>query len=356
MVGLATLRKESVDSGFRSELWRASSYAGRSGKVCPHCRQTMQLVRMPPEYGGLELDVCRHCQAIWFDPSEYEQVPHGVPVARRVDQLPVDPRAREAAAMMDLKTVQARQEAAEEHEADTGAIAAWKWIPGLFGMPVEINQPTMHTRPWITWGLGAVLAAVFLLTMSSLESAVKSWGFLPQAWSRHAGLTVLTSFFLHGGLLHLAGNLYFFLVFGDNVEDHLGKFKFVLLLIFSHLAGMVLHGVLDPRGDLPLVGASAGISGVIAFYAIAFPRTRLGLLFFLFFWLRLPAIAMLLLYAGLQVLGALTQIEGFGSVSNLGHLGGLVIGVLAALIWRSRQREGREPSRDRYFKDYRRED
>ena len=352
MVGLATLRRDYIDDEFRNALWHTSQYARTGARSCPHCHQNMRRVVMSEKHGNLELDVCRHCLCVWFDPSEYRELPHESAEHRRLEQLPDAPAAREAAAMMDLQRVKAVQRQREDEEAPRVPVEAWKWIPGLLGMPVEITEPARSSRPWAIWGLSAIIAAVFLVTVGSLEYFVRNWGFVPAEWSRHAGMTIITSFFLHGGWVHLAGNLYFLLIFGDNVEDRLGRGKLVLLLLISHLAGAVLHAGLEPRGDLPLVGASAGISGVIAYYAVAFPRTRLGILFFFFWWIRLPALAMLLLYGILQILGAYGQISGFGGVSNLGHLGGLAIGVLAALVWRGRQ-GGARVSRDNYFKDYR---
>ncbi len=357
MVGLATLRRDYIDDEFRNALWHTSQYARTGNRSCPHCHQNMRKVLMSEKHGNLELDVCRHCLCVWFDPSEYRELPHESAEHDRFEKLPDHPAAREAAAMMDLQRV---QEAGHIKEArlitEKSArvpIEAWKWIPGLLGMPVEVTEPVKSSRPWATWGLSALIALIFLVTVSELHLVVRNWGFIPDEWSRHAGMTIVSSFFLHGGLVHLAGNLYFLLVFGDNVEDRLGRGKLVLLLLISHLAGVLLHAAFDPNGNIPLVGASAGISGVIAYYAIAFPRTRLGLLLFFFWWIRLPALAMLLLYGVLQVIGAYGQISGFGNVSNLGHLGGLVVGIVAAFIWRGRQ-GGKGLPRDDYFKNYRR--
>ncbi len=352
MVGLATLRRDCIDDEFRNALWHTSQYAPTGGLSCPHCHQNMSRVLMSEKHGNLELDVCRHCLCLWFDPSEYRELPHETVEPGRREELPRHPAAREAAAMLNLRRVQEVQRAEESRSA---SIAGWKWIPGLLGMPVEISPPAVSSRPWALWGLSAMLVLAFLATMGSLEYFVSAWGFKPAEWSRGAGMTVIASFFLHGGWMHLASNLYFLLVFGDNVEDRLGRGKLVLLVLLSHLAGILLHAALDPRGQIPLVGASAGISGVIAYYAIAFPRTRLGLLFFFFWWVRLPALAMLGIYGVLQLLGAMTQVDGFGSVSNLGHLGGLAVGIGAAFIWRGRQ-ESSKLKRDRYFKNYRKMD
>jgi membrane associated rhomboid family serine protease len=278
--------------------------------------------------------------------------PDGPPVARRVD-LPADPAAREAAAMMDLERVKVQQEAAEERSSGPPE-EAWKWLPGLLGMPVEMSSRPLAHRPLITWGLGGLLVLVFVLTVQNLAAVVGEFGFVPAQWHRHGGLTVLASFFLHGGLFHLIGNLYFFLIFGDNVEDHLGPAKFIILVLGAHLAGTALHGAFDPRPEIPVVGASAGIFGVVAFYAIAFPRSRLGLLFFYFWWIRLPAWVLLVFYGGMQLLGAMVQVQGAGHVSNLGHLGGMAVGILAALFWRSAQnREPPDAREERDARDFR---
>ena len=167
----------------------------------------------------------------------------------------------------------------------------------------------------------------------ALGQAIKQWGFVPDDVFRHGGLTLVTSFFLHAGIWHLIGNMYFFLLLADNVEDHLGRSRFLLLLAAAHVAGMVLHAAFDPRGHVPCVGASAGISGVIAYYAVVFPHAKLGFLlrwFLLFRWIRMPAYVALVLYLVLQLIGAWAQVSGFSSVSALGHLGGLGVGLAVA--------------------------
>lgn len=185
----------------------------------------------------------------------------------------------------------------------------------------------------MTWGGAGLLMVVFLATLPHLEQVVQAWGFVPQLWDRHWGLTLLTSFFLHGGVFHLLSNLYFFVIFGDNVEDHLGPLCFVLLLLGAEVFGSLTHAALDPRGDIPTIGASGGISGILGYYAATFPRVRVGFFwFFPFFrWIHLPAWVMLLLFSLLQLLGAWIQMYGGGGVSYAAHLGGLAVGVAVAL-------------------------
>jgi membrane associated rhomboid family serine protease len=163
----------------------------------------------------------------------------------------------------------------------------------------------------------------------------ENWGFVPARWHQHAGLTLITCFFIHAGWWHLVGNMYFLLILGDNVEDSLRPPKYLLLLLVSHLVGMLAHGLLTHDATLPCVGASAGISGIIAFYAVLQPNVRLGILFryyFLLRWLHVRAIWALVLYMGLQAIGAYLQVRGFSAVSYVAHLGGLGVGVTAALL------------------------
>ena len=226
------------------------------------------------------------------------------------------------------------------------------FLVGLLGLPVEDGkkQPT-KTRPWLTWGTVALLAIVYLASGDSLGQMIERWGFLPEEWWRWGFVPVFTCFFIHASFWHLFSNAYFLVTFGDNVEDHLGMRRYFWLLVFAHVAGVVAHGVFDPRGALPLVGASAGISGVIAFYAVAFPRAKIKFLV-LYKWVRINAIKALALWAGLQLLTALAQNGGAGSVSAYGHLGGAAVGVLAGLFLQRGRKSALEADRFRRGTEY----
>jgi len=214
-----------------------------------------------------------YCACVWFDAKEFEAVPK----LRPARETPMAPKAKRAAALFEVQQMQRKQEFEELGEMDTGAPAeAWQWIPGIFGLPVEYESPGLGTLPWLTWSIAALTVVLFIATVGYLEEVIENWGFIPAELGRHGGLTILASFFLHAGVFHVISNMYFFLVFGDNVEDDLGRLSFVMLLVAAHLTGCILHGVFDPRPDIPLVGASAGISGIIAYYAVMFPRASTG--------------------------------------------------------------------------------
>lgn len=337
LVGLATLARDRLADRFRRMLWQRARRLPR-GRPCPGCRQVMEVAHLPAGDRTLELDLCRHCFSVWFDPSEYEAVPREPPVVKPA----MSPNAKETWAMVELERVKHRQRA--EAGPGDGSVAWWKYVPAALGCPVEMDAVPLSSQPAATWGLAGLLAAVFLLTAGNLEAVVQDWGFKPAEWSRHSGLTLLTSFLLHGGWLHLLGNLYFLAIFGDNVEDRLGRARFLLLVLASALAGTALHGALEPHGEVPCVGASGGIFGLVAFYSLTFPRARIGMMYW-FRWVQMPAWLLLGFYLLFQLLGAAVQVSGFGSVSSLGHLGGIAVGAVAALACRIAPPDG-EPGRE----------
>ena len=343
---LQVLRHAHAADSFRHDLWLKACAAGApKSRPCPHCGARMTRVTVPGTEGPMALNVCRTDQAVWFDPSEFQDVPLQ-PAASQEDggfgrtSGGVPPKElteeeRETVALLKLRSMEERS----DETPDTGPDESWQWLPAILGLPVECDGPPIQHCPWLTWAIACacVLATLPVLLSSARPGSpagpTQAWGFIPAQWARHGGLTLITCFFLHSGLFHLLSNMYFLVVFGDHVEDNLGRVRYVLLLAGAHLAGLLLHGAADPRSDMPLVGASGGISGVIAYYAIAFPQVRLGFLwrFWLWFrWFRIPAWSALILFILLQLVGAGLQVHGFSDVSALGHLGGLAVGIAAA--------------------------
>ena len=219
----------------------------------------------------------------------------------------------------------------EERElADIGQSSPdnwWELVIGIFGAPVEYNNKSIENTPIATWTLSAIMLLSTVLVYANLDDIVKSWGLLPADLARHYGLTFITSFFLHGGIFHLLGNLYFLLIFGDNVEDFLGRTKYLLLITLSAFAGDILHIIADPRSQVPSIGASGGIAGVLVYYCLQFPKAKVGMLMW-FRWLRIPVGWMLAFWIAGQIIGTIQQLSGFGSISALAHLGGAIVGVL----------------------------
>jgi len=183
--------------------------------------------------------------------------------------------------------------------------------------------------------------------MGDLHQIVQRFGFIPAQPFRYGGLTVISSLLLHAGWIHLIGNMYFLMVFGDNVEDYLGKKRFLLLAVVAALSGDFLHWLLEPRSNLPSVGASGMISGVLAFYALQFPHARLAMLWY-YRWVRFPAWGAFVLWGLLQIVGVVQQLSGFSHVSALAHIGGALSGIALWLWWRKGITENTAPKSEKF--------
>jgi membrane associated rhomboid family serine protease len=332
-VSLSVVRRMAGPDPAR-RLWSAANGGeAQPGVGCPICRRSMAQVPLPVDGEQVPLDVCTGCQFVWFDPAELEKLPKAPPEPSEKKPLPQE--AREKIAIAEAEAVGKR--AGRDDDPLTGPEETWKWIPGLFGMPVECGVAPVSHLPWITWGLAAILVAVFAVTQGHLADLVVQYGLIPaEIWPDRV-YTLATSFFLHAGLAHLIANGYFLVVFGDNVEDYLGRWRYLLLLAASALAGDLTHVLGDPRSTLPCIGASGGISGMITFYALRFPEARLGILLrylLIFRWLYMPAWVALILWFVLQFVLAVLQVTGASEVSALAHLGGAAVGVAAWVAWR----------------------
>ena len=144
-------------------------------------------------------------------------------------------------------------------------------------------------------------------------------------------LTVLTSMFLHGGWMHLIGNMWFLWVFGNNIEDSMGHGRFVVFYLLCGVLAAAAHIASNPSSAVPTVGASGAISGIMGAYLMLYPRVRVHTLLFLFIFVRivlLPAWVLLLLWFGLQLVsGTLSAGAAGGVVAFWVHVGGFVAGV-----------------------------
>jgi membrane associated rhomboid family serine protease len=151
--------------------------------------------------------------------------------------------------------------------------------------------------------------------------------------------TLFTSMFMHGGWLHIAGNMLFLWVFGNNVEDRLGRVWFLLFYVLAGLIAVYTQALIDTGSTAPTIGASGAIAGVLGAYAVLFPRARVLTLIFIIFFVTLveiPALILLALWFILQFVPALGQVAvetgGGGGVAYFAHVGGFVFGLAVAGI------------------------
>ena len=338
-VTIELLRKRFTEESINPLWLHATRGEGCVGLPCPSCQQPMISVPLSDQ-AEIRVDVCRHCHFIWFDAHEVETL-----VPRQPD--PVAPELpQKAREMLAIAEVERLAKQAEGSDLDSVAPEeSWKQIAGFLGMPVEFDAPEEERRPWATWLLSAAIICASLLAFLNLREVVQRFGLIPAEATRLGGFTFVTSFFLHAGIIHLAGNMYFLLAFGHAVENFLRPLRYLALIALAAFIGDLAHIALDPHSQTPCIGASGGIAGVITFYALNFPRMRLAFLmrwgFVWFHWIRLPAWFVFVLWFVFQIIGTLEQRAGMSSVSSAAHLGGAAFGVLAWLVWRKPKDEPR---------------
>jgi membrane associated rhomboid family serine protease len=213
-------------------------------------------------------------------------------------------------------------------------------------LPLRDDNPVRRV-PWVTGLLVLANVVAFGWELSEgLPIAVQEFGLVPArfvgafstetapAWS-----TLFTSMFLHGNLLHLAGNLIYLWVFGNNVEEVLGSLRYLAFYLAAGLGAHAAHLAASGMSPVPTVGASGAISGILAAYLLRFPRARVHSLLFLFVflrWVRLPASVVIGYWLVLQVVNGVAELGGAGptGIAWFEHLGGFATG--AALYFAAR--------------------
>lgn len=302
-------------------------------RTCPICDQlmaTVPTIAVPGSAEPLRLDLCVSCQFVWFDATEHEAWARASAFAAADDQLPAETRA----ALARLPPASPPAIVIEPDDSEPTPFFELrsrdekfelKYLVCLLGVPVEVEPPPLHQRPWATWILAALVTAVSLAAATDMQTAL-AWSFVPAEMWRHGGLTFVTSFFLHGSLWHLLANMYFLVVLGDNVEDVLGWPRYLALLLAGSVTGNLCHAAINPSSRIPAVGASGGIAAVILYYGLLFPEGRLRLFRFAFFDLSVKAA--LVLWVAIQLIGTLAQAKWGTPVAYAAHLGGALAGLL----------------------------
>ncbi|HXU36249.1 MAG TPA: rhomboid family intramembrane serine protease [Blastocatellia bacterium] len=156
-------------------------------------------------------------------------------------------------------------------------------------------------------------------------------------------LTLLTSMFMHGGLMHIGGNMLYLWIFGDNIEDNFGHGKFLIFYLLCGLAASFAQIFVDPDSPIPSLGASGAIAGVLGAYLIMFPKNRVRNLVFLGFFfttIELPAVVVLGFWIVLQIFSQYTATyqHASGGVAYMAHIGGFATGLVLCFLFRTRQR------------------
>lgn len=210
--------------------------------------------------------------------------------------------------------------------------------------PIRDHNPSRHT-PYVTYALLAINILVFLAYYPALSSDPRAIGAFWDSWAIvpaeiTAGedyFTLVTGMFLHGGWMHLIGNVLFLYIFGDNIEDTLGHLKFLVFYLLCGFAASFVQIIAGPNSGVPVVGASGAIAGVLGSYLLFFPKARVDIIiiFIVFFkTFTLPAWIVLCGWFGMQVFGGLSSPGTGGGVAYWAHIGGFAAGgVMTLPFW-----------------------
>lgn len=342
-------------------------------KYCPSCEHSPLQIN---HFHGEEVDLCRHCGGVWFEKSELDNLiaakcdqveeadyvgnlgAHQRPapcecpdcgkplqVFHLLEEYHVDINVCLACvgAWVDQDTVSkvVKSSAIKHALEDMNRNTSWKtWVFQFFlQMPVEYNIKARRT-PWVTIALMLINTLIFLgyfLDEHTTWQVFQQYAMVPANVQAGDSLwTLVTATFLHGGWVHLAGNMYFLWLTGDNLEDALGRWRFLgLYLICGVLSGLV-SVLANLGGTIPSVGASGAIAGLFGMYLLWFPNASLTFMFIV--WQKKLAVAWYFgLWLGLNLLG---MVLGGQGVDYWAHIGGLLVGLaigglLRQKVWRA---------------------
>lgn len=213
--------------------------------------------------------------------------------------------------------------------------------------PIHDDTPRLHGRPYVNYSLIALNVIIFVwevITTNFFSNPLKvneifyNYGTVPDLVFQGDYFALVTSMFLHGGVVHIIGNMVFLYIFGDNIEDRFGHFKYLILYLLWGIAAGIIHSfyaVSVGGGEIPAVGASGAISGVLGAYLILFPRAKIFTVITAFFitTVRIPALAYIPIWFILQVIFSIFNPE--GGVAYLAHIGGFVVGAGVSFLAKS---------------------
>ena len=216
-------------------------------------------------------------------------------------------------------------------------------------IPIRDKNPS-GTFPYVTIGIIVVNVSVFIYEISlgpELSIFLKQYGVIPlkvKLYSQASDLSIINTFFpfisstfLHGGFIHLIGNMWFLWIFGDNIEDKLGHFKYLIFYVVCGITASSVHVLFNSQSNMPCIGASGAIAGVLGAYMVTFPHARVTTIvpLFIFLQIELPAMVVLGFWFVIQFFnGAASINKSGGVVAWWAHIGGFASGIIIFYIIR----------------------
>ncbi|WP_394391535.1 rhomboid family intramembrane serine protease [Shewanella woodyi] len=282
-------------------------HLGDSKRHCHHCDVGMQHYHLMQGY-QIEVDVCHSCSGLWIDEDERAKVVQS-------------PLVKSLLADLDAK------------------ISAKTWFfQFLSQMPVEFNLKT-KSRPVVTYLLLALNILIFLaygFDMSTTDTVFENFAMRAnEVLAGHQPWTIVSHMFLHGDFMHLAGNMYFLYVVGDNLEDALGRMKFLGIYLICGFAAAAAQIASDPGSGIYMVGASGAIAGLFGMYLLWFRHASLTFMFVVY-QKKLSPMAFFAIWLGFNIFGLFMAGDG---VAYWAHIGGFVAGLIIGVALKDRVME-----------------
>ena len=291
-------------------------------KKCPHCLLPMNKFNYAYN-SNVFLDRCPTCQGIWADRDEIAKVVRfnqGNPVINKLAEV----MAREQ------KGFQQQLDTMESLSSLAKSAPLFLILPKII-LPLADNNPR-SSFPWATLSLISLNLVVFIIQivfipLGNWPALFQQFGLVPaQFMAGTIGLSILTALFLHGGLFHLLGNIFFLWLFGDNVEEKFGTIRFLLFYLACGLAASLGHICFNKTSSAPLIGASGAISGIMGAYLFLFPKIKIKTLFF-FKIIEIPSAVFFISWLGLQLFnGWWAHLTHHTNIAWWAHIGGFAFG------------------------------
>jgi membrane associated rhomboid family serine protease len=206
--------------------------------------------------------------------------------------------------------------------------------------PIGDDNSARRSVPYVTYALVAINVLVFFLELNNGDAFIREWAFIPARFSADPAAnipTVFSAMFMHGGWLHLGGNMLYLWIFGDNVEDRFGHLKYLAFYLLAGIAATFAQYLFLPESNVPNVGASGAIAGVLGAYLLMFPHARVNVLLGRSV-VAMPAIVVLGFWIVLQLVSGVGSIAytdaDVGGIAYMAHVGGFVAGFLMAFLFR----------------------
>ena len=306
---------------FKSRTIKKADTLKEQGKSCPRCHQKLQIFNYACD-SNVFLDRCTSCEGIWADGGE----------ARKIAvYLKVDPRV-----MAIGKDLIHKDEVFEDLK-ELGNILKKEVHPVMLFMPKIIipladDNPRQRV-PVVTISIIALCTLIFAIEMlfvSDPRAFFLRFGLVP---IHFFSIGLISSVFLHAGFLHFIGNMLFFWIFGDNVEDRFSRFGYLIFFLSCGLAAGILHCAMNANSAVPSIGASGAVSGIMGAYFIFYPRAKVKMLF-IYKILNVPAYFYLGGWLLIQLAYAALGVPG---IAWFAHIGGFLFGGLVAYVMKTKK-------------------